>query len=210
MFNLFENEEEAYNEAMKLRFLLDRVQHNELKVAIAALKVRKTSGEEITFTSAANHLASELSNTQDFLTSQQRRSNVSSVSFNTANRTAPTIGIMKNGEVFTGYLPHWNKLSKAEKAKVTAERERLGIKSKKSNAKGKSQKGKAGRRTSAVSTWKKDFKEFKDEVEDHIVAAIKKACNRDESSDDDNQAVSSNAGTSFGGRNAKKAKKEQN
>jgi hypothetical protein len=117
---------------------------------------------------------------------------------------------MKNGEVFTGYLPHWNMLSKAEKAKVTAERERLGIKSKKSNAKGKGQKGKAGRRTSAASTWKKDFKEFKDEVEDRIVAAIKKARNRDESSDEDNQAVSSNAGTSFGGRNAKKAKKEQN
>jgi hypothetical protein len=70
MFNLFENQKEAYTPSMKLRFLLERVQHDELKAAIAALNVSSSKGEEITFTSAANHLASKLAKTQDFLTSQ--------------------------------------------------------------------------------------------------------------------------------------------
>jgi hypothetical protein len=203
MFNLFEGQKEAYTPSMKLRFLLDRVQHAELKAAIAALKVSNSQGEEITFTAAANHLASELSKTQDFKTSNIRHSNVSGVTFDMSNQSAPTKGIMKNGEVFYGYLPHWNKLSKAEKAKVLAERERKGIKP----GQGKDKKKKKANRR-AASTVKKELKEFKDSIEERIVSALKKVRTKEEVTDDE-ESVEQNAGTSFGGRRSKKAKKDE-
>jgi hypothetical protein len=202
MFNLFETEAEAYTEAMKLRFLLERVQHPELKASVAALKVKNNAGDEVTFTSAANHLAAELSTTQDFQTSQQRRSNVSFVE--SGKEAAPTSGIMKHGEIYTGYLPHWNKLSKDEKQKVINERKRLG-KGKKMSS-GKKQ---GGRKAASVKSLKKDLKDLKESLEERIVAAVKRASKPDEPDSEDTTASQNNAGTSFGGRKSKKAKREE-
>ena len=202
MFNLFEKEEEEYTEAMKLRFLLERVQHPELKPAIAAIKVRDTHGEDTTFTTAANHLASELSSTQDFQTALQRKSNVSGVS------QVETSGIYRDGKIFTGYYKDWNKLPKADRDKVEAERARLGVSKKKSNQKARSG---GGRRASAAKL-KKELQELgdtmDDKVEKKVIAAMKRINNKsDKSDDEEDEEVPMKAGDSFGGRSSKKIKK---
>ena len=72
MFNLFEQEGEPYSEVMKIRFLLERISHPELKAAIAGLKVRQSMQNDLNFTAAENHLGAELSSTSDFVAVQGR------------------------------------------------------------------------------------------------------------------------------------------
>jgi hypothetical protein len=89
-----------------------------------------------------------------------------------------------------------------------AKRERLGIKpgQGKDVKKGQSSKKKLNR--CAVSTVKKELKEFKDSFEERILSAIKKVQTKDEGRGDDVESVDQNAGTLFGGRKSKRAKKE--
>ena len=63
MFNLFEKEDEPMTEAAKLCFLLDKVNHPQLKSDVSALRVKNNlaSGEyKETFTKAANILAASV------------------------------------------------------------------------------------------------------------------------------------------------------
>lgn len=203
MFNLFEKEGEEYSEAMKLRFLLERVQHPELKAAIAAIKVANSRGEETTFTTAANHLASELSSTQDFQTSQQRRSNVSVITQGEGSG-----GIYRDGKIFTGFHKDWNKLSKEDRDKVEAERVRLGVSKRRPKKSGHP----GARRRASATRLKKEIQELKDsmdaKVEKKVIAAMKRVSKKsDLSEDESDEEVPMKAGDAFGGRNSKKSKK---
>ena len=56
----------------KLRFLFEKVHHPELKSSISALQVKVGLGKKVSFISATNHMAAQLSTTQDFRASQDR------------------------------------------------------------------------------------------------------------------------------------------
>ena len=67
-FNLFEEKNEPMTEAAKLRFLLDRVNHPQLKSDVSALRVKyniDSREDKVTFTKAVNILAASAIFTRD-------------------------------------------------------------------------------------------------------------------------------------------------
>ena len=61
MFTLFNENEETYSDAMKLRFLFDSSKHPQLTSAVEALKVMINANPgNIDFTKSSNHLAVEM------------------------------------------------------------------------------------------------------------------------------------------------------
>jgi hypothetical protein len=56
MFNIFEEENEIMSEQAKVRILLKRVEHPELRSAVSALRIRATM-DGLSFTECANHLS---------------------------------------------------------------------------------------------------------------------------------------------------------
>ena len=211
MFNLFEQEGEPYSEVMKIRFLLERISHPELKAAIAGLKVRQSMQNDLTFTAAANHLAAELSSTSDFVAAQGRRSNVSTI---TATTKQPQSGIYgSNGEVFIGTYSNYFDLSQDEKDKVTEARKKSGVrKPRGGKGRGGGRGGHGGRggrggggrnqnkRVSAIATEVKELKDGLKTIDTRLISALKRK--------DDPAEVEDTAGTTFGGHNAQKKKKK--
>ena len=61
MFTLFKENEETYNDAMKLYFLFDSAKHPQLTSAVEALKLMiNVNPGTIYFKKASNHLAAEV------------------------------------------------------------------------------------------------------------------------------------------------------
>ena len=61
MFNMFDDNGEPYGNAVKIRTLFDEVQHPQLTSSISALKVlNNMPGEDMNYSSAANHLSAEV------------------------------------------------------------------------------------------------------------------------------------------------------
>ena len=62
MFKMFDENGEHYGNASKLRTLFDKVQHPQLTSSISALKFcNNMPGEDMNYSSAANHLSAEVS-----------------------------------------------------------------------------------------------------------------------------------------------------
>ena len=102
--------------ATKLRFLLNKVNHHQLKSDVSALRVKNNiaSGEyKVTFTNAANILAASVSS----LPYYQSKSRVLS-GVGTKNNGS----IHRDSKIFTGYYENWRELSKEDRGKVDAER----------------------------------------------------------------------------------------
>ena len=109
-------------EAAKLRLLLDKVNHPQLKSDVSAMRVNNNlaSGEEkVTFTKAANILAASISILPDY---QSKYRLVSGVGTNNNCR------IHRDGKIFTGYYKNWREFSKEDREKVNAESVRTGTK----------------------------------------------------------------------------------
>ena len=64
MFNIYEDEDEPFQEKAKTRLLLERVQNPQLAAAVESLKVRDRLDGGMDFTAVANHLASEVAQLQ--------------------------------------------------------------------------------------------------------------------------------------------------
>ena len=65
MFNIFEKQGEPMGNDARVRFLFKHVQHPDLEAPIEALKVLQSGGEIITYTRAANHLSTHVSNMKE-------------------------------------------------------------------------------------------------------------------------------------------------
>ena len=65
MFNIFEEENEIMSEQAKVRILLKKVEHPELRSAINALRIRATM-DGMTFTECANHLSGMVAELPDY------------------------------------------------------------------------------------------------------------------------------------------------
>ena len=117
MFNMFDEDGEPYGNAAKLSTLFDKVQHPQLPSSISALKVHNNiPGEDMNYSSAANHLSAEVLTMPETLSTKR---DVSAM-----GQDATVDGIMKNGVIHTGYFKNWHQLSKEDKNKVIAERVR--------------------------------------------------------------------------------------
>jgi len=188
MFNLFEQIGEPYSEAAKLRFLFDKVQNQELKHPLEAVRTLVSMNpDSFTFTSAANHLSA--------LVKPRTKRELAAVTFSDDSGGGDTTPILKNGKIHTGYYSNWFDLSKENRNLVLAERDKLG---KGSNKKAQSGGGKSG------SKWRKTARKLQKKI-----AALKRKTSDDTPPDSDGDGgPSNNAGNAFGGRSEKAAKKK--
>ena len=202
MFNIFSDEGEAYSESQKLRFLLDKVNCEALKAAVAGIRLKNdVDAHEMTFVSAANHLASEVSRMPESIARAGR--NISGVAGKGFNQEQGGDGIYRDGAIHTGYYKNWFDLSKDDQEKVRAERQRLGIKpGAKGGAKGRGF-GKKFKKTKAkLAAAKRTIASLKQQDE-------KSGVSFDEGGNAGSKAASKNdAGNGFGGRSEKKSRRD--
>lgn len=195
MFNIYEKHGEAMTEDAKIRFLFKNVQHPELKSEIAALKASITTSPPgtLTYTTVCNHLSTAVSQLPEY-TSKGR--NISGVSVGDGS---PSIYKSDGSIKVDEFIPNWKDLSTEDKRKVLAERKKLKIKL------GSGGKGKITADTpKQLSKYKKQNAKYK-----RTIKALKKSVrfkDNDEGKEDDD-AEEQDAGDQFGGKNAKKQKR---
>ena len=202
MFTLFEENEETYIDAMKLRFLLDSAKHPQLTSAVEALKVMiNLNPGTIDFMKASNHLAAGVAK---FPETQFTKINVSYVGTGgqqggnhwQGGATAPSTGVhADDGSIFIGYYTNFNSLSKDEKRSIHEECKRKGT-----------NKGKKGKYPSRAVKQVETTKGLKTRLKKlHLkILALKRKINNNSA---DSNSVKDNAGESFGGQKEKKKAK---
>ena len=126
MFNIFQEEGEELTENAKVCELLKRVQNNQLQDTIKAPRVRFDL-DGISYTEAANHLSSVVSELPEYLLAcrvsslKRIRGGGSEKGKNKFKRDSI---YADDGTIFTGYYSNWKPLSKEGHDKVIAERKR--------------------------------------------------------------------------------------
>ena len=193
MFNIFQQEGEELTENVKVRELLKCVQNNQLQDTIKALRVRFDI-DGISYTEAANHLTSAVSELPEYLLAH-RISSLKRIrgggSEKGKNKFKRDSIYADDGTIFTGYYSNWKSLSKEDHDKVIAER-------KKKNTNG-GVKNDNKRKLAEIQALTDDIAMMKCTVSQ--LAATKR--NQDEQDDD---APRNNVGNQFGGRRAKAGK----
>ena len=197
MFNIYEKQGEPMLEDAKVRFLFERTQHSGLQGHVQALKASITTGTAVSYTTAANHLSTAVSELPEY-TSAHR--SVAGLTTGTGNDAGGGGIYNDNGTIAADkYIPNWGDLSKEDRLKVLNERKRLGIKLGK-GGKGSTTPGKD--KSKAFNKLKKENKKFKRKIQ----ALQSKITNAGENEEEDN-VVPADAGDGFGGRHSKKKSK---
>jgi hypothetical protein len=203
MFNIFVQEGEPISESAKVRLLLKKIEHPQLQDTIGALRVRSAI-EGITFTECANHLAALVSELPD----QQSTRKISGAhsdrhkytkkdprggKHNHKNQNgSKRKGIhMPDGTIWTGHYDEWSTMSDKDKQTVI-------------DARAKNRSGKGNKRQTPDRSSISGINTKLDELQRSISTLSTKS----ESVTDCDSAPGDNAGDSFGGRSAKKSKKE--
>jgi hypothetical protein len=198
MFNIFEKEGEEMSEEAKVRFLFKKVEHAGLRSSIDALKALETTGQAITYTMAANHLATAVSELPEVIAKNAR--NISAVGQTGGEGSGESAIHNADGSIKTGHIPEWRSLSFKERKTVTAERKRLGIKyGKKGGA------GAGGHGNQSTANRVKQLKEQNSKYKRQIKAL--KRDNGTGSAKVDEESI--DAGDQFGGKNSKKKTKKE-
>jgi len=121
MYNIYEKEGEPMPDDAKTRFLFKRVQHSGLRGAIEALRAQMTAGVGVSYTMAANHLSTAVSELPEHL---HKNRNVSGVA---RQGRENSYGIYNDdGTIKTGHIPNWRNLSSTERDLVNQERKKEG------------------------------------------------------------------------------------
>ena len=200
MYNIYEKEGEPMTDEAKVRFLYKKVQHSGLRGTIDALKAQQTAGAVITYTMAANHLSTAVSELPEYLSKNR---NVSGVATN--NSSSDGKGIYDaDGKIITGHIPHWRSLSKEERSKVFAERKKLG-------AKGGIKKGKGNGTPKSDANRMKQLADQNKKYKRQVKALKRKYLNEGDEIDlgeDEESKSDVDAGDQFGGKNSKRKKKD--
>jgi Tfp pilus assembly protein PilO len=192
MFNIYSKEDQELSEKTKIDLLFSKVQHQGLQAAIEALRTKEVEGIELTYTAAANHLATTVAR----LTAVTGGRNVSAVGVSGNSGS----GIYNaDGSIKTGHISNWRSLSEEERSKVYEERKRLGVGKKKGGDKGGS-----GTDQQAANTLKQLRQQNKKQR--RKIKALMRKSPDGEGSDSDDLEVH-DAGDQFGGKNAKKKSK---
>ena len=189
MFNIFREQGEEKTEDEMIRFLLSKTQHRDLQSAVEALRTQITMGNNITYTTAANHLSAAVSNLPEFNLRNRSISNVQVSSNNDGIYNA-------DGSIKTGHISNWSQLSLDDKKKVFEERKRLGTKYVPSGSGG-------GKNKSIINNDSK-LKKLNKRYKRQIKALKRKARLDDEDNDNggasQDGAQSIDAGDQFGGK----------
>ena len=203
MFTIYEHEGEPMTEDAKIRFLFRKVQHTGLKGPIDALKAQQTAGVDISYTMAANHLTTAVSELPEYISKNSR--NISGVQQDGKETKGSDAIYNADGTVNTGRIPGWHSLSFKDKKIVYDERKRKGIapRSKDSKNRNNDQKGNNAVPSSDLNR----IKQLKDQNTKYKrqIKALKRTGDTEESaaaSDDEKL----DAGDQFGGKTAKKKK----
>ena len=198
MFNIYEKEGEAVNEAEKVRLLFKKVQHDKLSDAISALQAQQTLGTVLTYSQCANHLSARVSELPEYILKNR---NIASVSQGGDGKGGDNEGIYNaDGSIRTGHISNWKTLSNDERNIVKQERLK--------------KKGTAGGNANKNKTFKNTMKQLKNQnkVYKRQIKALKKVTvDDDKVQDGDGESVSSDddAGDQFGGQNAKRKSKKK-
>ncbi|KAI2496262.1 hypothetical protein MHU86_18266 [Fragilaria crotonensis] len=207
MFTIFEEENEPLTERAKVDELLTKVQNSNLSAAVAQLRYQLNT-QGISFTVAANHLNSEVSQTPDYQIS--RKINATTTGRGGGGRTGgrgrrgyqgrgPGRGRTsgrggRGGEKSTTYYSpaEWEKLSFEERDKIRKERDRKG------------EQGGSKRSISEMTT---------KQLTTAIISSIQKATASDDSSISTTPSTpkksNTQAGNSFGGKESAKRTKHE-
>ena len=206
MFTIFEEENEPLTERAKVDELLTKVQNSNLTAAIAQLRY-KLNTDGISFTVAANHLNSEVSQSPDYQLSRKisavqaggRSHGSGGRNGRGGGRGGRSSGRGRGGRGGRGEKPsttyyspaEWEKLSYEDRDRIRKERDKKG------------EQGGSKRTISEMTT---------KQLTTAIISSIQKAVNDDDtvetiSTKRSATTASSSAGNSFGGReSAKKSK----
>jgi hypothetical protein len=197
MYNIYEKEKEPMTDEAKVRFLFKKVQHPGLRGSIDALKAQQTAGTDLTYTMAANHLSTAVSELPEYISKNRTVS-----AANTGGDNEIGNGIYNaDGSINTGYIPTWRSLSSADKAKVAEARKKLGTK-RKGNKNGNSNTFNKSAQANTMKQLKSQNKIFKRQIK-----ALKRVNADGDNESDDSDDVSTDAGDTFGGKASKKKKK---
>lgn len=199
MFNIYDKEGETMLEDARLRFLFKKVEHPDLKVTIAALKTRMID-TNVTYTEAANHIATAVSELPEYISKNRNISGVTTG--NDASGTSSSSIRKPDGTIITGHIPSWRNLSSSDRAIVFAERERLGLTKKKGS--GKNARGSYN----AESNRSKQLAEHNKKLKRQIKAFKRSNTNDSSTYDDDSNSGDTDAGDQFGGKQSKKKQKK--
>ena len=198
MFNIYEKYGEPMSDAAKVRFLFSKVQHTGLEGPIDALKAQQSGGVVITYSRAANHLSTSLSELPDYISRGRRGLAVVHTKGSSAIYNA-------DGSIITGHIPTWSSLSKGDRDIVKNERKKQGIKGPKGGGPSKSNTSADTNRMKQLAAqnkkYKRAIKALKSSSSDDTVPTAVTAGSSDESDID--------AGDQFGGKNSKKKSKKK-
>ena len=211
MFNIYEKEGEEMSDDAKVRFLFKKIQHSGLRGTIDALKATQTTGADITYTMAANHLSTAVSELPEYIAKNR---NISALGTGNGDKDDSDKGdgiYNGDGSINTGHIPGWRSLPFKDKKIVMEERKRLGIKY---DASGDGKPGKGGKggkngssaKAAAQANRTKQLEQQNQKYKRQIKALKRRqSANEEDSSDDDDI----DAGDQFGGKAAKKNNKKK-
>ena len=208
MFNIYEKEGEPMADDAKVRFLFKKVQHAGLRSSIDALKATQTIGTDITYTMAANHLSTAVSELPEFI---QRNRNVSGLTTGQGTQEDGNGIYNSDGTINTGYIAGWRSLPFKDKKIVMNERKKLGIRydpSKKESVKGKGKKD--GKRISAAETNRNKQLETQNQIYKRQIKALKRKQSEEKADSDSDDDETIDAGDQFGGKASKRKSKKKN
>lgn len=205
-FTISEHEEEKLSENQKVRYLLEKTQHQALQEHCKIIKIQNAREDQsfIDFTEAANILSAEVATLPEY-TAKGNNRNASAISKGSKIYD-------QDGKIIVGLIEGWFNLDPEEKALVAAERKKRGVvflpgkngqagkvaSRKTSNSHSKSRTSSL---QSTVDRQKNEMKDMKEQMEKQSrkIASLKK--------DDSDSEPEADAGNEFGGKRAKKAKK---
>lgn len=199
MYNIYEKEGDPMSEDSRIRFLFKKVQHPGLQGAIEALKARLATNDAITYTQAANHISTAVSELPEFLSKNRNISSIRTDKTGSANTKGDPAIYNDDGSIITGHIPTWRNLSPADRSLVHAERKRLGLAKNKSTQKSANGNANNANRTRQLSEQNKKYK--------RQIRALKRS-SANAANDGDESDDSADAGDNFGGKAAKKKQKK--
>ena len=174
----------------KVRFLFKKIQHPSLQNAIEALKAQQTSGTKVTYTMAANHLSTAVSELPEFLSKNRN------ISATTTDKVNPAI-LNSDGTINTGHIPTWRSLPQKDRDIVNNERKARGA------------KGKSNSPANNGNLNASDANRLKQLTEQNKAYKRKiKALKRANPEPEDSSETEEDAGDKFGGKNQKRNSKK--
>jgi hypothetical protein len=201
MYNIYEKEGEPMPDDAKTRFLFKKVQHSGLRGAIEALRAQQTAGLNVTYTMAANHISTAVSELPEYLSKNRNVSGVGShPGSNNNSNNENTDGIYAaDGTIRTGHISNWRTLSEEDRNKVKDERKKLGMK-------------RNGNKGANHNAYKSDTNRLKqlsaqNKKMKRQIKALKRNTKKSDVANEDSDG-DTDAGDQFGGRASKRKKND--